>query len=394
MAYRRRSRGRGAADARGDSCPAQLLHRSARFVHRQTRPGRPTLWRMSLIDTHSDSTAAPALPAALRLGAVAPRRSPTSTAPSRGTSSRSACACTATTADDRRARRRRARRRSSCTRTRRRGPPAATPACTTTRCCTRRREELARAAVRLARDADADRGRLRPPHPRGDLPARRRRQRDRAGRGSPARAVAGRPRLRPRPGPARLRQPARDRRRRAADRRTSAEGLRMGHLHLHVGDIDEGARLLPRRPRLRASRRTSARPRSSPPAATTTTSASTSGTARASAAPPPHTVGLRHWTVELPSDADVAEVRARVTAAGISTDPLPAASCPRPLADRGRVPRRRRVSIGRRVRASATSVVNPSPYLSRSDSDFAHGTSAMWLPGASRVAGRGGGPRW
>jgi catechol 2,3-dioxygenase len=32
--------------------------------------------------------------------------------------------------------------------------------------------------------------------------------------------------------------------------------------------------------------------------------------------PPPHTVGLRHWTVELPTPGDVAEVRARVEAAG------------------------------------------------------------------------------
>ena len=30
-------------------------------------------------------------------------------------------------------------------------------------------------------------------------------------------------------------------------------GLRMGHLHLHVGDIERGPRLLPRRPRLRAA---------------------------------------------------------------------------------------------------------------------------------------------
>jgi catechol 2,3-dioxygenase len=29
-------------------------------------------------------------------------------------------------------------------------------------------------------------------------------------------------------------------------------------------------------------------------------------------APPAHTVGLRHWTVVLPTAADVAEVRARV----------------------------------------------------------------------------------
>ena len=70
-------------------------------------------------------------------------------------------------------------------------------------------------------------------------------------------------------------------------------GLRMGHLHLHVGDIDAGARLLPRRHRLRGlgeARRGGVRRR---PAATTTTSASTSGAARASAPAPAGTVGLR-----------------------------------------------------------------------------------------------------
>ena len=33
-----------------------------------------------------------------------------------------------------------------------------------------------------------------------------------------------------------------------------------------------------------------------------------------------HTVGLHHWTIELPSDADVVEVRARVQHAGASVD--------------------------------------------------------------------------
>jgi len=32
---------------------------------------------------------------------------------------------------------------------------------------------------------------------------------------------------------------------------------------------------------------------------------------------PEHAVGLRHWTVELPTAADVAEVRARLEAAGV-----------------------------------------------------------------------------
>jgi hypothetical protein len=38
-------------------------------------------------------------------------------------------------------------------------------------------------------------------------------------------------------------------------------------------------------------------------------------------APPEHTVGLRRWTVELPSAADLAELRARVESAGLSAEP-------------------------------------------------------------------------
>ena len=36
---------------------------------------------------------------------------------------------------------------------------------------------------------------------------------------------------------------------------------------------------------------------------------------------PAHTVGLRRWTVQLPTDADVAQVRARVEAAGLTAEP-------------------------------------------------------------------------
>ena len=90
------------------------------------------------------------------------------------------------------------------------------------------------------RDAHADRGRLRPPHPRGDLPARRRRQRHRARRRPPARAVARRPRLRRRP----RRRWTSTRCWRPSPARTPTPqvgpGLRMGHLHLHVGDIERG----------------------------------------------------------------------------------------------------------------------------------------------------------
>ena len=62
-------------------------------------------------------------------------------------------------------------------------------------------------------------------------------------------------------------------------------GLRMGHLHLHVGDIEEGVRFY-RDSSASRSRPTSAARSSSRPAATTITSASTSGAVPASARRP------------------------------------------------------------------------------------------------------------
>ena len=88
-------------------------------------------------------------------------------------------------------------------------------------------------------------------------------------------------------------------------------GLRMGHLHLHVGDVEQGLAFY--RDVLGFELQ-----------------ADLGSAAFVSAggyhhhlgfnvwrgpgvgAPPAHTVGLRHWTVVLPSAADVAEVRARV----------------------------------------------------------------------------------
>ncbi len=98
------------------------------------------------------------------------------------------------------------------------------------------------------------------------------------------------------------------------------EGLRVGHLHLHVGDIDEGLRfyrdLLGFE--LQASLGTAA-------------FVSAGGyhhhlgfnvwQGRGVGPPPAHTVGLEHWTVELPSAADLAAVSGRLTAAGIATEP-------------------------------------------------------------------------
>ena len=96
---------------------------------------------------------------------------------------------------------------------------------------------------------------------------------------------------------------------------TVAEGLRMGHLHLHVGDIGEALAfyrdLLGFE--LQANIGTAA-------------FVSAGGyhhhlafnvwKGQGVGGPAPHTVGLRHWTVELPT-GDLDEVRARIAAAGL-----------------------------------------------------------------------------
>ena len=139
----------------------------------------------------------------------------------------------------------------SSTRTRGARPPAATPGSTTTRCCTPRREELARAALRIAVtrtpiDGASDHG----THEAIYLP-------DADGNGielaadRPREQWPDRPRLRRRPAAARLRRACWRRSRARTVTPQVGPGLRMGHLHLHVGDIDAGPALLPRRARLR-----------------------------------------------------------------------------------------------------------------------------------------------
>lgn len=92
-------------------------------------------------------------------------------------------------------------------------------------------------------------------------------------------------------------------------------GLRMGHLHLHVGDVDEGLAFYRDIVgfELQAAMPTAA-------------FVSAGGyhhhlafnvwRGRGVGPPPEHSAGLRHWTVQLPTAADVAAVRARVEAAG------------------------------------------------------------------------------
>jgi catechol 2,3-dioxygenase len=100
------------------------------------------------------------------------------------------------------------------------------------------------------------------------------------------------------------------------------EGLRVGHVHLHVGDVDEALAFyrevlgFEERANLGSAAFVSAggyhhhlgfnvwRGRGVAPA-------------------PEHTVGLRHWTVELPTEQDVAAVRGRVERAGLAPEPSP-----------------------------------------------------------------------
>jgi catechol 2,3-dioxygenase len=100
-----------------------------------------------------------------------------------------------------------------------------------------------------------------------------------------------------------------------------APGLRMGHLHLHVGDID--AALAFYRDvigfELQANLGTAA-------------FVAAGGyhhhlgvnvwNGRGVGPAPEHSTGLRRWTVELPTGPDVAAVRSRAEAAGVATEPV------------------------------------------------------------------------
>ena len=98
------------------------------------------------------------------------------------------------------------------------------------------------------------------------------------------------------------------------------EGLRMGHLHLHVGDVDEGLRFY--RDVLGFEEQANLG---------TAAFVSAGGyhhhlgfnvwNGRGVGPAPEHSAGLRHWTVQLPTDADVEAVRQRVEAAGSAVEP-------------------------------------------------------------------------
>jgi catechol 2,3-dioxygenase len=99
------------------------------------------------------------------------------------------------------------------------------------------------------------------------------------------------------------------------------DGLRVGHLHLHVGDIGQGLAFyrdvlgFEVQANLGSAAFLSAggyhhhlginvwKGRGVGPA-------------------PAHTVGLHHWTVHVPTDADIAEVRSRADASGAAVEPV------------------------------------------------------------------------
>ena len=97
-------------------------------------------------------------------------------------------------------------------------------------------------------------------------------------------------------------------------------GLRTGHLHLHVGDVDEGLAFY--RDLIGFEEQANLG---------TAAFVSAGGyhhhlgfnvwNGRGVGGPPDHTAGLRHWTVQLPAK-DLAEVRARLEAAGHTVEPV------------------------------------------------------------------------
>ncbi len=95
-------------------------------------------------------------------------------------------------------------------------------------------------------------------------------------------------------------------------------GLRIGHLHLHVGDVEQAIAFYRDLVGFETQMNLGS-------AAFVSAGgyhhhlAFNVWRGRGVPAPPPHTIGLRHWTVRLPHSADVAGVRARLTQGGVAT---------------------------------------------------------------------------
>ncbi len=102
----------------------------------------------------------------------------------------------------------------------------------------------------------------------------------------------------------------------------ASEELRMGHLHLHVGDVDEALRFWRDLIGFEVMTRF-------PSAAFISAGGYHHhlglNTWRGEGVPPApeDAVGMRHWTVELDSPADVAAVRERLEAAGVAVEERP-----------------------------------------------------------------------
>jgi catechol 2,3-dioxygenase len=99
-----------------------------------------------------------------------------------------------------------------------------------------------------------------------------------------------------------------------------AEGLRVGHVHLHVGDVARGLDFYRD---VIGLEEWFVMPTAAFVAAGGYHHHLGFNTWRGEGVgpAPAHVVGLRHWTIELPSADDVAAVRGRVQAAGLATDP-------------------------------------------------------------------------
>jgi catechol 2,3-dioxygenase len=101
----------------------------------------------------------------------------------------------------------------------------------------------------------------------------------------------------------------------------AGEGLRVGHVHLHVGDVDEGLAFY--RDAIGFDERANI-------GSAAFVSAGgyhhhlgfNTWRGEGVAPPPPHTVGLRHWTVVLPSADDVSAVRSGLQDAGVEVEAL------------------------------------------------------------------------
>jgi catechol 2,3-dioxygenase len=98
-------------------------------------------------------------------------------------------------------------------------------------------------------------------------------------------------------------------------------GLRMGHLHLHVGDVDQGLAFyrdvlgFEVQANLGSAAFVSAGGYHHHLAINV-------WNGRGVGPAPAHTVGLRHWTVQLPTDADIADVRSRAVSSGAAVEPV------------------------------------------------------------------------